>query len=344
MNVLEIVDLQKHYVVRSGVFQRKARRVRAVDGVTLHVAKGETLALAGESGCGKTTVSRCIVRALKPTFGSIVFHTREGKSVDLAPLSQRALRPVRREVQMIFQDPYASLNPRMLAGDIISEPLLCYGIKHAERAARVRELLDLVGLPAGSATRYPHAFSGGQRQRIGIARALALRPSLLVADEAVSALDVSVQAQIVNLLMDLQDQLGLSILFVAHDLSVVRHISNRVAVMYAGRIVEMGSTDQIYTNPRHPYTAALLASVPKLDPTQRAKPDSVLQEAVDTRPSEHGCSFHSRCPFAIARCREEVPELRQLSEGIEAACHRSEELSLSGVGPASLEHANADVV
>src|SRR6185369_10247164 len=241
-NVLEVDNLSKEFPIRSGLLQRETGRVRAVQDVSFTIGRGETLALVGESGCGKTTVSRCILRALPPTRGAIRFSHAPGSSVDMAPLSRRALRPLRRHIQMIFQDPYASLNPRMMVGDIIAEPLLVNGVPAAQRQARVRELLDLVGLPAAARTRFPHAFSGGQRQRIGIARALALDPSLVVADEPVSALDVSVQAQIINLLLELQDRLGLSMLFVAHDLGVVRHVSDRVAVMYVGRIVEVAPT------------------------------------------------------------------------------------------------------
>jgi oligopeptide/dipeptide ABC transporter ATP-binding protein len=336
MNVLEITDLRKHYFIHAGLLRREVGSVKAVDGITFHIARGETLALVGESGCGKTTVSRCIVRAVAPSSGKILFRMENGAAVDLAPLSERALHPVRKHLQMIFQDPYSSLNPRMLTGDIIAEPLRCYGVDRTKRAERVKELLDLVGLPPSAATRYPHAFSGGQRQRIGIARALALNPKLLVADEAVSALDVSVQAQIVNLLLDLQDRLGLSMLFVAHDLSVVRHVSDRTAVMYAGRIVEVGRTDAIYTSPRHPYTAALLSSVPKLDPKRRAEAKPALKETIDPGRPTLGCSFCPRCPYAIAQCREEIPALRPLGKGIESACHRAEELQLAGVGPPNI--------
>jgi oligopeptide/dipeptide ABC transporter ATP-binding protein len=333
MNVLEITDLRKHYAIHAGLLRRQVGSVRAVDGVTLHIAKGETLALVGESGCGKTTVSRCIVRALTPSSGTILFRMENGTAIDLAPMSQRALHPIRKHLQMIFQDPYSSLNPRMLAGDIIAEPLRCYGVDRKRREARVHELLDLVGLPQSAATRYPHAFSGGQRQRIGIARALALNPQLLVADEAVSALDVSVQAQIVNLLLDLQDRLGISMLFVAHDLSVVRHISDRTAVMYAGRIVENGRTDAVYKAPKHPYTAALLASVPKFDPKRRAATKPALKDTIDAGRPAHGCGFHPRCPYAVTRCQEEIPALRPVGAGIESACHRADELQLTGTGP-----------
>ena len=244
MTVLEVDGLFKEFSIRGGLLQRETGRVRAVQDVSFSIGRGETLALVGESGCGKTTVSRCILRALPPTKGAIRFSPRPGTTVDMAPLSRRALQPLRRHIQMIFQDPYASLNPRMMVGDIIAEPLLVNDVPAAQRKTRVRELLDLVGLPASARTRFPHAFSGGQRQRIGIARALALDPALVVADEPVSALDVSVQAQIINLLLDLQDRLKLSMLFVAHDLGVVRHVSDRVAVMYVCLLYTSDAADE----------------------------------------------------------------------------------------------------
>jgi oligopeptide/dipeptide ABC transporter ATP-binding protein len=331
MTVLEVDRLSKSFPIRSGLLQRETGRVRAVQDVSFAIARGETLALVGESGCGKTTVARCILRALPPTAGAIRFSPQPGTTVDLAPLSRRALRPLRRHIQMIFQDPYASLNPRMMVGDIIAEPLLVAGVPAVARQARVRELLDLVGLPAAARTRFPHAFSGGQRQRIGIARALALDPALVVADEPVSALDVSVQAQIINLLLDLQDRLGLSMLFVAHDLGVVRHVSDRVAVMYVGRIVEVAPTTALYARPRHPYTEALLAAVPKADPTLRDAGTSLQGEVADPANPPPGCTFHPRCPHAEARCRVEVPELKETAPGNFTACHRAEELTLTGV-------------
>ena len=331
MSVLEVDQLCKEFPIRSGLLQRETGRVRAVQDVSFTVGRGETLALVGESGCGKTTVARCILRALPPTSGAIRFTPRPGATVDLAPLSRRELRPLRRHMQMIFQDPYASLNPRMMVGDIIAEPLLVNGVPAAERQARVRSLLDLVGLPAAARTRFPHAFSGGQRQRIGIARALALDPTLVVADEPVSALDVSVQAQIINLLLDLQDRLGLSMLFVAHDLGVVRHVSDRVAVMYVGRMVEIAPTASIYVRPRHPYTEALLAAVPKADPTLRDTGEPLLGEVADPAHPPPGCAFHPRCPHAEARCRVELPTLREVAPGNWSACHRAVELALVGV-------------
>jgi oligopeptide/dipeptide ABC transporter ATP-binding protein len=331
MNVLEVDNLSKEFPIKSGLLQRETGRVRAVQDVSFTIGRGETLALVGESGCGKTTVSRCILRALPPTRGAIRFSHAPGSSIDMAPLSRRALRPLRRHIQMIFQDPYASLNPRMMVGDIIAEPLLVNGVPAAQRQARVRELLDLVGLPAAARTRFPHAFSGGQRQRIGIARALALDPSLVVADEPVSALDVSVQAQIINLLLDLQDRLGLSMLFVAHDLGVVRHVSDRVAVMYVGRIVETAPTTALYSTPRHPYTEALLAAVPKADPALRDQVAAPKGEIADPANPPPGCAFHPRCPYAVDRCRTELPQLQEIAPAHWSACHRAAELSFRGV-------------
>jgi oligopeptide/dipeptide ABC transporter ATP-binding protein len=331
MNVLEVEGLTKHFPIRSGLLQRETGRVRAVEDVSFQIRSGETLALVGESGCGKTTVSRCILRALPPTSGAIRFSHPDGTVTDVANLSRRALRPVRRHIQMIFQDPYASLNPRMLVGDIIAEPLLVNGVPRIAREARVRELLDLVGLPATARTRFPHAFSGGQRQRVGIARALALDPRLIVADEPVSALDVSVQAQIINLLLDLQDRLGLSMLFVAHDLAVVRHVSDRVAVMYVGRIVEIAPTAGLYSRPRHPYTEALLAAVPTPDPTLRDAVTPPRGEVADPANPPDGCAFHPRCPFVVDICRTDLPALRETTPGNWSACHRANELTLQGV-------------
>ncbi len=327
MNVLEVSGLTKNYPIIGGMLRREVGRVRAADDVNFTIEHGETLALVGESGCGKTTVARCIMRALRPTSGEILFSPEAGRVVDLAPLSRRALRPLRQYIQLIFQDPYASLNPRMMVGDIITEPLLVNGMPAARREARLLELLDLVGLPAVARTRFPHAFSGGQRQRIGIARALALNPRLIVADEPVSALDVSVQAQIINLLLDLQDRLGLSMLFVAHDLGVVRHVSDRVAVMYVGRIVEVAPTVALYATPRHPYTRALLSAVPKADPEARDAVTAPPGEVADPANPPPGCAFHPRCPFAIDRCRIDRPELFEVSPGHFSSCFRAHELA-----------------
>src|SRR5229473_619326 len=271
-NVLEVRGLKKFFPIRRGFLQRIVGQVRAVDDVNFDVKQGETLALVGESGCGKTTTSRCILRALDPTDGQIRFRMDDGSMLDVARLPRQQLRPVRKQMQMIFQDPFSSLNPRMTLLDIVGEPLLVNGVTdRTERIDRVSELLRLVGLRPEYMRRYPHAFSGGQRQRIGIARALALHPRLVVADEAVSALDVSVQAQILNLLLELQERLGLTYLFVAHDLSVVKHISDRVAVMYVGQMVEMAETEALFASPKHPYTAALLSAIPEPDPRQRRR-------------------------------------------------------------------------
>ena len=331
MNILEVVALRKFFPIRKGFLRRIVGQVRAVDGVTFHVRKGETLALVGESGCGKTTVSRCVMRALRPSSGEIRF-TYNGQAVNVAPLSRRELKPIRQHMQMVFQDPFSSLNPRMMVRDIIGEPLLINGWSSAtERRKRVRELLDVVHLPAAYMNRFPHAFSGGQRQRIGIARALALNPSLIVADEPVSALDVSVQAQILNLLIDLQDRLGLSYLFVAHDLSVVKHVSDRVAVMYVGQLVEVASTRALFDKPRHPYTEALLSAVPKPDPRVRADRIILQRDVADASNPPPGCYFHPRCRYAVERCRVEAPPLEEIEQNRWVACHRAGELDLRGV-------------
>ncbi len=331
MNILEVVALRKFFPIRKGFLRRIVGQVRAVDGVTFHVRKGETLALVGESGCGKTTVSRCVMRALRPSSGEIRF-TYNGQAVNLAPLSRRELKPIRQHMQMVFQDPFSSLNPRMMVGDIIGEPLLINGwASPTARRKRVRELLDVVQLPAAYMNRFPHAFSGGQRQRIGIARALALNPSLIVADEPVSALDVSVQAQILNLLLDLQDRLGLAYLFVAHDLSVVKHVSDRVAVMYVGQLVEVASTKAMFDRPRHPNTEALLSSVPKPDPRVRADRIILEGDVADAANPPPGCYFHPRCRYAVERCRIETPGLEAIGQDRWVACHRAGELDLRGV-------------
>jgi oligopeptide/dipeptide ABC transporter ATP-binding protein len=314
------------------LLRRVVGHVRAVDDVSFSIRSGETLSLVGESGCGKTTTSRCILRALRPTAGDIYFRPDGTRALNVATLPKSELRPLRREMQMIFQDPYSSLNPRMTIFDIISEPLLVNGMRSAEqRRARVRELLELVQLPSAYMNRYPHAFSGGQRQRIGIARALALNPTLIVADEPVSALDVSVQAQIVNLLLELQKELDLSYLFVAHDLSVVKHVSDRVAVMYVGKLVEVAPTEEIFTRPLHPYTEALLSAVPKPDPRLRSQRIILEGDVADPANPPAGCYFHPRCRYAVDRCHTETPLLEEVEPGHFASCHRARELALVGI-------------
>jgi peptide/nickel transport system ATP-binding protein len=330
--LLEVNGLRKYFPIRTGFLRKIVGQVRAVDDVSFSVERGETLALVGESGCGKTTTSRCILRALAPTDGQILFRTAEGAVVDVARLPKRRLRPLRRQMQMIFQDPFSSLNPRKTLLDIVGEPLLVNGTRNRrERVDRVAELLRLVGLRPEYMRRFPHAFSGGQRQRIGIARALALNPSLVVADEPVSALDVSVQAQILNLMLDLQAELGLTYLFVAHDLSVVKHVCDRVAVMYVGQIVELAPTGALFTAPQHPYTEALLSAVPKPDPRLRAQRIVLQGEVADPAHPPSGCYFHPRCPYALPICRTERPKLEAIAPGRLVSCHRARELSLRGV-------------
>jgi oligopeptide/dipeptide ABC transporter ATP-binding protein len=331
-NVLEVADLKKHFPIRRGVLRKVVGQIKAVDGVDFAIGRGRTLSLVGESGCGKTTVARCIVRALAPTDGAVRFRVGEGPLVDVARLKRVELAPIRPHMQMIFQDPFSSLNPRMMVGDIIAEPMLVNRIGTAQtRRERVRQLLDLVKLPSAYMNRFPHAFSGGQRQRIGIARALALNPSLVVADEPVSALDVSVQAQIVNLLLELQERLGLSYLFVAHDLSVVKHMSDRVAVMYVGRIVEEASAEALFARPRHPYTEALLSAVPKPDPRLRSQRVILKGEVADPAAPPTGCAFHPRCRYAVDRCKVETPRATDIGSSHRVACHRANEIELAGV-------------
>jgi oligopeptide/dipeptide ABC transporter ATP-binding protein len=316
-SILEVTDLKKHFPVRRGLLQRAIAQIKAVDGVSFGLAAGETLCLVGESGCGKSTVGRLILRLIDATAGNILF-----KGENITALSREAMRRKRQALQIVFQDPYASLNPRLTAGTIVGEPLENFDrLSRAERAARVKELLRRVGLGGDAVNKYPFEFSGGQRQRLGIARALALSPSVIVADEPVSALDVSVQAQVLNLMMDLQQELGLAYLFISHDLGVVEHMADRVAVMYLGRIVEIADKEQLFASPRHPYTRALISAAPLPDPA--AKRERIVLEGDVPSPMTppSGCHFHTRCPFAVARCRAEYPELRSGGEGHRFACH-----------------------
>lgn len=320
--LLSVRGLCKYFPIRSkGIIRKTTGLVRAVDDVSFDLKAGETFGIVGESGSGKTTCARTILRALEPTHGSVIFRKRDNACVDLANLSAQRLKPLRQQMQMIFQDPFASLNPRMTVGDIVAEPLIIHRLaKGAELQDRVAEILLKVGLKPEHRQRYPHAFSGGQRQRIGIARALIMRPSLVVADESVSALDVSVQAQVINLLKDLQEAFGLTYIFVAHDLSVVRHICDRVAVMYAGKIVELADTDALFSDPQHPYTRALLSAIPMPDPDIPMAYD-LGGEVADPGKQIQGCSFSPRCPSRFSPCQSVTPELIKGSHGQRVACH-----------------------
>jgi peptide/nickel transport system ATP-binding protein len=332
--LLEVKHLKKFFPIQKGFSRRVVAEVRAVDDVSFEVREGETLGLVGESGCGKTTTARCILRAMAPSSGQIMFRTRQGSIVDLAQLSRSELRPLRPEIQMVFQDPFGSLNPRMTLLDNVGEPLLVNGLRDRRaRRDRVAELLRLVGMRPEYMYRFPHAFSGGQRQRIGIARALATEPRLVVADEPVSALDVSVQAQVLNLLLELQQRLHLTYLLVAHDLGVVRHISDRVAVMYVGQLVEMAPAAAIFDQPRHPYTAALMRAVPVPDPRIPSGDVALQGEVPNPASPPSGCYFHPRCAFAVDVCRTATPELRAVAPGHLARCHRADELTLDGIRP-----------
>ncbi len=315
--VLEVKDLKKHFPVRKGVLRRTVGQVHAVDGISFSIGEGETLGLVGESGCGKSTAGRAVLRLIEPTSGKVAMTGR-----DITHLSKKELRPYRRQMQIVFQDPFSSLNPRMTAGDIVGEPLLVHGMaRNKERREQVAALFERVGLRPAQMANYPHQFSGGQRQRIGIARALALGPKLIVGDEPVSALDVSIQAQVINLLQDLQRERKLSYLFISHNLAVVEHISHRIAVMYLGRIVEYADTRSIFTRPQHPYTEALLAAVPVPDPTVKRQKRLVQGDVPSPVNPPAGCHFHTRCPYAVARCKAESPPLREIAPGHHVSCH-----------------------
>lgn len=315
--LVEVRHLKKYFPITRGLLQRVVANVRAVDDVSFAIKRGETLGLVGESGCGKSTLGRCLLRLQEPTSGTVRF---EGK--DLTELSSNELRSMRREMQVIFQDPYGSLNPRFTIGDIIGEPLRVHGLSSGRaRDLRVAELLQMVGLDPSWRNRFPHEFSGGQRQRVGIARAIALNPKFIIADEAVSALDVSVQSQVLNLLSDLQDQLGLTYLFIAHGLNVVRHISDRVGVMYLGKLVELCETDELFSHPAHPYTAALLSAIPVPNPRHKRERIMLTGEVPSPASPPSGCRFHTRCPYVQQRCKEEEPKLLETTSGRWAACH-----------------------
>ncbi len=331
--LLEVRNLKKYFPIEKGFFRSVQGHVKAVDDVSFSIGEGETFGLVGESGSGKTTLGRCIVRAIEPTEGQVYFRLPEGDSVDIAALSRSELRDVRRHFHMIFQDPYASLDPRMSVLDIIAEPIRNNRLLAESKAIqdRVRELMDVVGLDIQHLNRYPHAFSGGQRQRIGIARSLAPNPRLIVCDEAVSALDVSIQAQILNLLVDLQGEFNLTFLFIAHDLSVVEHISDRVGVMYVGKLVEMAETESLFAEPKHPYTEALLSAVPTTDPEIKMDRIILPGEVANPAAPPSGCYFHPRCRYAQDVCKTDTPQWQEVKPGHFAACHFADELELRGV-------------
>ncbi len=339
--ILEVANLKMHFPIQKGFFQKTTGYVKAVDDVSFSIHPGETLGLVGESGCGKTTIGRCLVRAYKPTGGAMRYQNQNNVNVDLAKINETDLKPYRRELRMIFQDPYSSLNPRMTVLDIVGEPLLVHKIARGKALEEhVAELLRKVGLRPEYMRRYPHAFSGGQRQRIGIARALALNPRIMICDEAVSALDVSVQAQILNLLLDLQSELDLTYLFISHDLSVVEYIADRVAVMYVGKLVELAETPKLFAMPKHPYTEALLSAVPKPNPRLRGQRIILEGEVADPANPPGGCYFHPRCRYAQSICKTEEPPLRDIGNNHFAACHFAEELSLNGMPSAPIAAQN----
>ncbi len=335
--LLEVKGLKKYFPIQKGLLRKTVGNVKAVDDVSFYVLEGETLGLVGESGCGKSTAGRSIIRLYEPTAGQVLFKSRalgtngEQKLVNLLDLKPEEMKLVRREISMVFQDPINSLNPRMTVSDIVAEPLTIHGLVGPETEAIVVRLLERVGLRPDHLRRYPHEFSGGQRQRIGIARALSLNPSLVICDEPVSALDVSIQAQTLNLLQDLQQDFNLSYIFVAHDLSVVQHISDRIAVMYVGKVAEIADAEELYSHPLHPYTEALLSSVPKADPLYKSDRIVMQGDVADPSNPPSGCYFHPRCRYAQDVCKQVTPEFRELKPGHWVACHRAEELTLEGI-------------
>jgi peptide/nickel transport system ATP-binding protein len=329
--LLEVKGLQKHFPIHAGLFRRTVGHVKAVDGVDISINRGETFAVVGESGCGKSTTGRTILRLEEPTSGEVVYHDKSMGAVDIGKADSKTLKKIRPQMQIIFQDPFSSLDSRMTVGRIIAEPMVI-NKTHEGRALkdRIAELLTIVGMRPEHASRYPHAFSGGQRQRIGIARALALNPEMIICDEPVSALDVSVQAQVLNLLEDLQNKFSLTYMFISHDLSVVEHIADRVAVMYVGRVVEVASTEQLFYNPKMPYTEALLSALPKPDPRNRTRPTALTGDVPSPANPPSGCYFHPRCPYAQDICKVEYPPLRDTGDGHFAACHFADTLTLKG--------------
>lgn len=330
--LLDVKNLQVYFPLTAGIWRRTVGHVRAVDDISFELAEGETLSLVGESGCGKTTTGRAIMRAVEPTGGEVTYRMRDGRQLLSTPEDDSNRKELRQEMQIMFQDPFASLNPRMTVFDIVADPMRVNRLASGrELEDRVSEMLRLVGLAPEYMRRFPHAFSGGQRQRIGIARALVMNPRLVIADEPVSALDVSVQAQILNLMQDLQQDLGLTYLFISHDLSVVQYISHRVAVMYVGKIVETAPTEKLFTEPKHPYTQALLSAVPIPNPEIKSRALPLAGEVADPANPPSGCYFHPRCPFAQEICRTTEPLLREVGEGHTTACHFAEELELPGV-------------